>query len=51
VLGTGSTTVAVPEPGTFVLLLSGLVAMVGLLTYRKLSGAKGGLVNSTAAAT
>jgi Ice-binding-like/PEP-CTERM motif len=46
---TGGTTLPVPEPSTFVLLLAGLLA-IGLLTYRKPSGAKSGLVNSTAAA-
>jgi hypothetical protein len=48
--GPGTTPAVAPEPGTFVLLLSGLLAMVGVLTYRRLSGAKGGPVNSTAAA-
>jgi len=47
--GGGPGIVAAPEPGTFVLLLAGLLA-IGLLMYRKPSGAKCGVVNSTPAA-
>lgn len=47
--GPGPGPVSTPEPGTFVLLLAGLPA-IGLLMYRKPSGAKCGVVNSTATA-
>lgn len=57
VSSTGGTTVPIPpggitetpEPSAFVLLLAGLLAF-GLLMYRKPSGAKCGVVNSTATA-